>query len=432
MSKINVLWVEDQEKNEACKNFKVLAEMEGIKLITKGDWQTGKEYLLSHKEEISAVILDCYCKLTPEGAENDEFLKNVISEIDGISTKYGKLFPWYVLSAGSRDNFDSIIKYSLTNKRDLWDEKWTKVAYSKMNEDEDFDHLIENIKRVAEKDEDYRLRVIYHDVADILTSDRFDNDALPILLEVLKPLHFPEHRAKFDAMLHYNQIRQLVEKVFRACYNQALLPEVCIEKGKLNLWESYNYLAGQDLNHYPVRFGEKGEYVLPTVYSRIISQILFVSNKMSHATPTSQYTEMKAEDEESLRRIFATAGASNLLFGYALQLCDIIVWLNRYFDEHDSKENIAKQHNIEESDIADKLSKLKAEAQGKPYKVFKDPEGNVYCGNCYMLPKFEYLAEQGKMIIPDVVEENHNAKTKKNYPLICKKFKDPQQDKERI
>lgn len=425
MNEIKVLWIEDQEKSEACQSFKALAKLEGITLITKGDWQTGKEYLLNNKQDISAIILDCYCKLTPDDAENDEFLKNVISEIDGISTKYGKLFPWYVLSAGSRDNFSNIIKYSLTNKRDLWDKDWTKIAYSKMVDD-DLDHLIENIKSVATKDEDYNLRVVYHDVVEVLMSEHFDNDMLSILIKVLKPLHFHEHRAKFDAMLHYNQIRQLIEKIFRACYNQALLPEVCIEKGKLNLWESYNYLAGQDLNYYPFRFGEQGEYVLPPVYSGIIKQILFVANEMSHSTPTSQYAELSSEDEENLRKIFNSAGATNLLFGYALQLCDIIVWLNHYFDEHDSKENYAKQHHIEKKigkEVStDKINKLIADAQGTPCKVFKDTEGNVHCGNCYLLPNFAYLAEKELMITPTIVEANTSLKTKKRYPLICKTF----------
>lgn len=98
MSKINVLWVEDQVKSEACQAFCNLAEDEGIKLIIKGNWHAGKEYLLSHKEEISAIILDCYCKLTSDGVETDEFLREVIPEIDKISSP-GKLFPWYVLSA---------------------------------------------------------------------------------------------------------------------------------------------------------------------------------------------------------------------------------------------------------------------------------------------------------------------------------------------
>lgn len=284
-----------------------------------------------------------------------------------------------------------------------------------MNEDDDLTHLIENIKKVAKMDQDYSLRVIYHDVADALASDRFYSDMWPMLLNVLKPLHYPEHRNNFEPSLCYNQIRQLVEKIFRACHDQKLLPDVCVEKGRLNLWESYNYLAGNDLNYNDVRFGEKGECVLPAVYSNIIKQILFVSNEMSHTSPTSQYADIEQGDG-SLRNIFETTGASNLLFSYALQLCDIIVWLDRYFKEHNIEENYKKQKSSVD------YAELIAEAKETPCKVFIDAEGNVYCGKCYMTSQFKYLAVQEAVIIPELVEVNRNKETKRKYPLICKTF----------
>lgn len=340
-NKIKVLWIEDQSGSNICKPFILQAQLKNIELVSYPDWESGKKYLEDNKDEISAIVLDCYCKLNNESGESSKFLTNVIAEIDSMTEKYGKLFPWFVLSAGSKDDFRSIIELSLTDKREKWDKDWGKVYYSKLNEDDDLSHLIEHIQKASTFDKDYTLREMYQNAISVLESTNFDNNAVSLLLKILKPLHFMEERSSFDATLHYNQIRQLLEIIFQACYRQNLLPRECIKEGKINLWESSNYLSGKNLKYSAVRYGGNRERVLPEHYSKIIQQILFMSNEMSHA-PKSQYQELTECEKKSLRDYFKETSTTFFLYGYALQICDIIIYLNNFFNTHSKEDNRAK------------------------------------------------------------------------------------------
>lgn len=408
MKQINVLWIDDQNQSEDCKTFRLKMSRNGIKLIPFQDWETGKKYLINHRDEISAIVLDCYCKLNSNDIENPKFLKNVISEIEGLTTKYGKLFPWFILSAGNKENFSTIMEYSVSDSRERWDKDWKQVYYSKFNID-NIEKLYSNILNVATLERTYKIREVYKDVFDILDSDNFENGSSSILLKILRPLHYSDEQAGFDSFLHYNQLRQFVEKMFKTCYNQGLLPDECFKGESVNLWESYNYLSGNDLKHNNIRYGEKGESVLPDIYSKVIGQILFVSNEFSHSIK-SEYVELTDEETTYVRRFFEEIGTSYFLFGYALQLCDIVIWLDKYIREHDFKSNRAKIKRLKKSCIED--------YKDKTFTVSRDENGNLYCGESCILFKNLKLNE-GDIIRPKEVRNNTNLGTNKRYLFIC-------------
>lgn len=411
MKQINVLWIDDQNESEECRPFRVKLSLKGIKLIPFQDWETGKKYLINHRDEISAIVLDCYCKLNHNDIENPKFLKNVISEIESLTTKYGKLFPWFILSAGNKDNFATIIEYSVSDSREKWDKDWEQVYYSKFSID-DINALCSNILNVATLDRSFKIREVYKDVFDILDSDNFEKGSASILLKILRPLHYLDEQAEFNPFLHYNQLRQFVEKLFKTCYNQGLLPDECFKGESVNLWESYNYLSGNDLKHNNFRFGEKGESVLPDIYSKVIGQILFVSNEFSHSVK-SEYVDLTEEETTYVRRFFEEIGTSYFLFGYALQLCDIVIWLDKYIREHDFKSNRAKIKRLRKISIDD--------YKDRTFTVLRDENGNQYCGESCILAKNLKLNE-GEVIELKIVQENTNKTTNKRYPFICLKY----------
>lgn len=408
MNQINVLWIDDQNDSEECKPFRVKLSLKGIKLIPFQDWETGKKYLINHRDEISAIVLDCYCKLNNNDIENPKFLKNVISEIEGLTTKYGKLFPWFILSAGNKEDFSTIIEYSVIDSREKWDKDWKQIYYSKFSID-DINALYSNILNVVTLDRTFKIREVYKDVFDILDSDNFEKGSSSILLKILRPLHYSDEQAGFDSFLHYNQLRQFVEKLFKTCYNQGLLPDECFKGESVNLWESYNYLSGNDLKHNNIRFGEKGESVLPNIYSKVIGQILFVSNEFSHSIK-SEYVDLTEEETTYVRRFFEEIGTSYFLFGYALQLCDIVIWLDKYIREHDFKSNRAKIKRLRKTSIDD--------YKDKAFTVSRDENGNLYCGESCILFKNLKLKE-GDIIRPKEVRSNTNPETNKRYLFIC-------------
>lgn len=356
-------------------------------------------------------MLDCYCKLNSNDIENPKFLKNVISEIEGFTTKYGKLFPWFILSAGNKENFSTIMEYSVTDSREKWDKDWKQIYYSKFNMD-DINALSSNILNVATLDRTFKIREMYKDVFDILDSDNFEEDSSLILLKILRPLHYSDERARFDSFLHYNQLRQFVEKMFKTCYNQGLLPDECFKGESVNLWESFNYLSGNDLKYNNIRFGEKGESVLPDIYSKVIGQILFVSNEFSHSIK-SEYVDLTEEETTYVRRFFEEVGTSYFLFGYALQLCDIVIWLDKYIIEHDFKSNRAKIKRLRKASIDD--------YKDKTFTVSLDENGNLYCGkSCILLKKLRL--NEGEVVELKIVQENTNKATNKRYPFICLQY----------
>lgn len=408
MNKINILWIDDQNASEDCKPFRLNFFRKGINLVPFQDWETGKKYLISHRDDISAIILDCYCKLNSNDVENPKFLKNVIVDIEGLTSKYGKLFPWFILSAGNKEDFSTIIEYSVTDSREKWDKDWKQIYYSKFSQT-DIDALYNSIIKAASMDRVYRIKENYKRVFSILDSERFEPGLSDILIKILRPLHNIDEQAGFDPVLHYNQLRQFIEKLFKTCYNQGLLPEECFKGESVNLSESFNYLSGKELKYSAVRFGDKGESVLPDMFSKVIGQLLSISNEFSHSIK-SEYVELIEEDIKYVRRYFEEIGSSYFLFGYALQLCDIVIWLEKYFNEHDFKTNWSKIKRFKRESIDDYI--------GFKFTVCKDNDGNLFCGNnCIIYNKL--TCNEGEVIWPKVVKTNTNSKTKQKYTFIC-------------
>jgi hypothetical protein len=273
-------------------------------------------------------------------------------------------------------------------------------------------------------DKDYQIWDKYGQVIKVLDSELFEKGSSAIITKILKPLHFSEEAHTFDALLHYNQVRQFVEKIFRACYNQGLLPDECIKDGEVNLWESYKYLSGTPLKYTPIRFGEEGESVLPNHYSRTIGQILFISNELSH----SEYVELTDEDKDNVRKYLEETGTSYYLYGYALQLCDIVVWLSKYFSESDFKTNRAKMKRIASKEGAAKehkrtLDELIASYKGQTFRIEMDKDGNVHCGDkCMLHSNHARFANKGFVATLTEVRVNTIESTKQKYPLFCPKF----------
>ena len=156
----------------------------------------------------------------------------------------------------------------------------------------------------------------------------FTPDARQTMLEILKALHFPEEKRSFDAVLYYTQLRRILEHLFRAFNRLGVLPdEVMGPRDKVNLSNSSLYLAGREVNLGQgriVRYGRVGQSVLPPVISQIMKSILVVANKNSHTV------ELDSQARATIQDYYNALHSNNLLFGYTLHLCDVIVWFGRY------------------------------------------------------------------------------------------------------
>ena len=200
-----------------------------------------------------------------------------------------------------------------------------------------------------------------------------------------------------------------------------------MKEGEVNLWESYNYISGNKLKYFSIRFGKEGESLFPQHYARTISQILFITNELSH----SEYVELTEDEKNNVRKYLEETGVAYYLYGYALQLCDIVIWFSNYCKTHDFHENRAKirllknKNNNESKSTQDNrtLEELIEAYKGKTFLITQDRNGNVACGGkCVLQPIHAGFADKGIQAILSEIIPNTNAKTKEEYPLFCPKF----------
>lgn len=366
MDTIHVVWIEDQ--TDLYQSHKIEAALNGITLHPFSNWRAGYDYLRKNIGMISAIILDCYCKKEENDTENPHFLRDVFADINNLP----KVIPWYIYSAGQRNDFGEIIEWSVPHeKRNVWDGGWTKGYYSKHNEDDDKAHLFANIKTAASKDEYYQTRNRYEDLLSALrhtesiNSQSIEEKIIPIL----KQLHFPN--ADFNSSDHFNPLRQVLEELFRGCHNIGLLPDECVgfKNKDVVILESSKFLCGLDSVF--GRYGEPGEHPLPDFFADQMKGICSLVNQYSHTSGIEKETDF---------RKFADANRlHDTLFGVTLIICDILRWFCIFAPTHTFEENHSHIVGYDES-LKDALSDYRR------YEgiVEKDTDGNYHCGLCLL------------------------------------------------
>ena len=317
---------------------------------------------------MKGIILDYHCKLENDRPEEDEFLGKALADIDYFCGKKQMIIPWYIYSAGNVE-FESLLLHDIKNRYHPWDNG--KGYYNKLNK-EDQKKLFCNIKEAAGKTSDYKIMSMYKEVFEALDRWEFSADAKLILVDILKPMRFPDQYPQFDGYLYYNRLRQFVEYIFRVAYAHNLLPKECLIDNRVNLWESYNYMAGNELTYSNVRYGEQEDRILDGQYSSMLRELLFISNDYSH----SEYTKLDPQGESIVKEHLKGAGSNYQLFGFTLQLCSMTLWLSSYLDNHSDEFNASM---ISEVPKPIKSDYENTEAQW-PLEV--DRQNNLHLGQC--------------------------------------------------
>jgi hypothetical protein len=228
--------------------------------------------------------------------------------------------------------------------------------------------------------------------------------AEPILLDILIPLHFIEKQHELKPIHHYNQIRQLVEYLFRACHKVGLIPDQCMLHGVVNLNQCSLYLAGKNADKAGVRYGEVGERVVPEYIESIIRTVLDFGNVHSHTV------ELDNEDNVKIENILKSSQSKYLIFGLLLQMCEVIVWFANYISSHNDKEvNLLYCQQL----VSDNN---KSKYEGKVYIPQIDENGIWHCDECVVILSHW---DSGKMKLRDI-SDNTNKRTNNKYPYFAK------------
>ena len=407
MEELQVLWVED--KTELHEPYSTEAYYYKIKLHPFTCWEKAKHDLIANYDDYSAIILDAKCKIREEDPDDAlDFLPIVIKELSNYAIEKRRTIPWFILSAGGAE----VGRLNWVKKHRMdWDD-WEKDFYSK---NIDRETLYARIPKIAVHSEATQIKtILYKDVFDALSSMKGidENSSKNILVKVLSALHFRSDG--FDPIVHYNQLRQLVEHLFRACNEIGLVPDQCIPKGEVNLTQSSLYLAGKDAGIVGVRYGGDDGRIVPEHIEKEIRSVLDLGNVNSHTI------ELDENDKQKLKEFFRTANSKYIVFSLALQLCDVVVWLKDYISNHNNKEeNLSKCQLLPKDNLGDvgiELEHARKKYEGNKYMPSRDKDGDWYCGECSVILKDTH---KGIIAIEQVVE-NNNPRTKRKYKFFAK------------
>lgn len=385
--KYNILWIDDEwDKMPTFKQE--CEELYNLNLVPFRTRKAGMQALEDNLDKWHAVLLDA--KMFDE-SENEQAslagLGKAKAHLDRLSVK--KAIPYFI-STGQPDLLDD------DNFKALFGNYYTKAK--------DDEKLMADILQAILNAESSQIKAIYSNVFAASETLSISEYADSIILDILLPLHFVEKQSSFKPIHHYNQLRQLVEYLFRSCHKVGLVPEQCIPNGVVNLNQCSIYLAGKNAEKAGVRYGEPGERIIPDYIEAIIRAVLDFGNVHSHTV------ELDAEDTIKIENILRSSQSKYLIFGLTLQLCEAITWFAKYISEHDDKEvNLLYCQGLIKDDD-------KAKYEGKICIPKQDENGVWHCEECLVILSHW---ESGRMKLKEI-SDNTNKKTNGKYPYFAK------------
>ena len=379
----NVVWIDDEW--DKMESFRL--ECEKIHHIHLIPFRTRKEgilYVEQNLRSIDAVLLDA--KMFDE-TEHEVArligLRNAIHRLDELSSL--RKIPYFI-STGQTDLLNN----------DTFSESFGHF-YTKGKDDE---ILLENMKRTISELPERQIEVKYPDVFQALADMDLD-DGRRIVLDILLAVHYLEHRSVFKPEQQYNQLRQLLEYLFRYFHKLGILPDQCVPK-EVILNQCSLYLSGKDANNVGVRYKSIGDRIVPKYIERIIRTVLDLCQEHSHTTNQDAHSCPENEDYS------AVAKSPYLVFGLIMDMCQVIVWFRDYATAH--------------QDIAQNKSKcvlLNSEIQsyeGAEFFPEKDENGVFHCGDCMLVIR----SCNGEKVRLHHVVRNTDPRSKNCYPFFAK------------
>lgn len=385
--KYNILWIDDEwDKMPTFKQE--CEELYNLVLVPFRTRKAGMQALEDNLEKWQAVLLDA--KMFDE-SENEQAslagLGKAKAHLDRLSVK--KAIPYFI-STGQPDLLDD------DNFKALFGNYYTKAK--------DDEKLMADILQAILNAESSQIKAIYSNIFASSETLGISEYIDSIILDILLPLHYIEKQSSFKPIHHYNQLRQLVEYLFRACHKVGLVPDQCIPNGIVNLNQCSIYLAGKNAEKAGVRYGEPGERIIPDYIEAIIRAVLDFGNVHSHTV------ELDAEDTLKIENILRSSQSKYLIFGLTLQLCEAITWFAKYISEHDDKEvNLLYCQGLIKDDD-------KTKYEGKICIPEQDENGVWHCEACLVILSHW---ESGRMKLKEI-SDNTNKRTNGKYPYFAK------------
>jgi hypothetical protein len=349
MRRYNIIWIDDlYDKQEA---FCILAELKGFVLIPFRTSCEGMLYLRNNLHDIDAVILDARVfRDTVEEAPTTGGLSASLAELAKISGQHNLRDIPHVIFTGEPDLIGNDVFEQMTNGVEI---------FRKL---ESNDALFDKLKVLIGDSQNSTLRNRYPAVYDACVADDVGRECWVRLYPILAFMN----SGKQSLSDPYNDIRQVLEFVFRMLYRKGILHERLIENDAVNLNGSSRFLAagGCDL-----RDGTKVNCKTPVFPKLFADEVRFILN----VTQLGSHTEDAGDNKSgrpSIKEVEKYVLNHHLLEVVTLMTLDLIVWARVYVDENPNP--IENMKNWEVSSLA------AASESGKGVVLKPDLAGNYF------------------------------------------------------
>lgn len=399
----NVLWFEDEDYK--FQRFKEIAELKGFKLILVKVRQQGINELKLHPSKYDAILLDAEM---PEQSENEKAGTSGIKNVIEVATELQ--IPLFVSTGQDylkqNDLFPGIYKHVFV--------KGFKDKSAGLGGDDELFAAMEEELGQLEKT---KIKRMYADVITALSALNLEDEGCDVLLPILCKLHNPEAHADFNPTLHYTQLRIFIEYLFRKFNEYGILPDAFIvEEGKsnngrkgVNLDMSCRYLQGAEASYIPFKAKEA---IFPIQVGRNISSIIYFANTNSH----SQYAQLTEDEKKLVTEELAKPRSKYTLYSFAMMLCECVIWMYGYIQDHPNYAQNQAQWIFIESSKEESSEKPQV---GEVVTLARDAAGNVYYGTAVTKYKpYEHLSDSQLAQLSFRIKEvkANNTRTKEKYP----------------
>lgn len=376
----NVIWIDDEWDTRGKPFIQMCEVKHQIHITPFKTRKDGMDLLLKDERPWDAIILDAKAFNESENEiANLKGLYEAIKQIEGLKMK--KSIPYFVL----------------TRQPDLMDnDTFKELIGSFYKKDiEGQNKLITDLKEKVDASSRHRVREMYKDAVEALTS--VDSNACESVLDIMEVMHYPASNPRFNYEETFNSLRKILECTYKETNRWQILPDECVSKSedKTNINQCIQYLSGRNAEIVGVRYGSVSDYIVPRHIKDLMFSAQNLTNYLSHVYAKKHVVK-----------------PGDLLFSIALQICEIVLWLNNYIKSHqdiDKNKKMCKTIGVvEKIEGNNSICVIKSKRKGREFNI------------CLSAQKYKNLIGQSVVVLEET--NNTNAGTNKQYPYFATKL----------
>lgn len=376
----NVIWIDDEWDTRGKPFIQMCEIIHQIHITPFKTRKEGMELLIKDERPWDAVILDAKAYNESENeTANLKGLYEAIRQIEGLRMR--KNIPYFILTRQpdlmDNDTFNELI--GTFYKKDIVGQN----------------QLIEDLKAKVGESSRHRVRELYKDTVEIL--GQVNPNACESIIDIMEVMHFPASNPRFNYDESFNSLRKILENIFKEANKFQIIPDECIDKkeGNVNIDQCVQYLSGRNADVIGVRYGNVSDKIVPRHIRDLLFLIKNLTNYLSHEYAKKYVVKPK-----------------DILFSLALQICEIVVWLNNYIKCH---------LNIDENKIMCKTIGVVELIEGnQTHCLVRSKRKGFEMKYCLLRTYAERKKLIGKKVVVVGYQDNTDKSTKEKYPYFAK------------